>query len=63
MTHKFTLRIPEELRDDLVAVAKEDQRKLNGEILFILKSYVRRRKRHDLKQRLSQIERTPGRNE
>ena len=33
---RFTLRLPEELRDDLMKISKENHRSLNSEIVVML---------------------------
>lgn len=41
---QFTIRIPDELRDRIVAAAGEDKRSMNGEIEWLLERALAARK-------------------
>ena len=43
MTVKFLLRLPRELYDQLKEIARGSERSLNGQIVHILKEWVRKR--------------------
>lgn len=40
-THPTSVRLPEELKGDLLAISEQEGRSLNKQIVFILQSYVR----------------------
>lgn len=42
---KITIRIPDDLHEALVALAKQDTRSLNGEIIALLRAVIATRKR------------------
>ena len=47
---RFTLRLPEEVHDQLLLIARENQRSLNGEMIFIFQDFIReylKQKRHE----------------
>ncbi len=47
----FLLRLPPDLHDELRAWAEQDLRSLNGQIEFLLREAVRRRKGEDAERR------------
>lgn len=37
---RFTLRLPEEIHDQLLQVARKNHRSLNSEMIFIFQTYI-----------------------
>jgi len=47
---RCTLRLPEEVHDQLLLIARENQRSLNGEMIVIFEGFIKeylRQKRHE----------------